>query len=49
MNNWLRQAYNMTFKCALGFRGNACGKTKACDAGLACCQQSNGCNKCVGK
>lgn len=47
MNNWLRQTYQMVFKCSLGFRGNACTKVNVCAVGQACCQQPNGCNKCV--
>ena len=47
MNNWLRQAYGIDFKCEFGPSGNLC-KGDVCGAQV-CCQQSNGCNKCVGK
>ena len=50
MNNWILQTFGINFKCELGPSGNLCkDSTNPCDAGLACCQQSNGCNNCVGK
>jgi len=47
MNNWLRQTYGFDFKCALGKSGNLC-KNGQCGSQV-CCQQGNGCNKCVGQ
>ena len=48
MNNWLLQAYKVVLKCVGGPSNNKC-KGSSCGAGLVCCQDTNGCNQCVGK
>ena len=48
MNNWLLQTYKVILKCIGGPSNNKC-RGASCGAGLVCCQDTNGCNQCVGK
>ena len=53
MNNWLLQNYSIALKCEGGVSNNKCsGSNAACNpdggSAFACCQQDNGCKKCVG-
>ena len=49
MNNWLLQTYNISLRCAKGYSGSLCRKNLDClSSASTCCQQEDGCNKCVG-
>jgi hypothetical protein len=51
MNTYLSKYFNIRFRCALGYQANECSTNAGCFGKVNnyCCQQSNGCNKCVGK
>jgi hypothetical protein len=51
MNTYLTKTFGYRFRCSLGYRANECANNGGCAGKVNnyCCQQSNGCNKCVGK
>jgi hypothetical protein len=51
MNTYLTKTLGYRFRCSLGYRANECANNGGCAGKVNnyCCQQSNGCNKCVGK
>jgi hypothetical protein len=51
MNTYLTKVFGYKFRCSLGYKSNECFNNAGCAGKVNnyCCQQSNGCNKCVGK
>jgi hypothetical protein len=52
MNNWLLKNHSIVLRCAGGPSNNLCSNNLACNSdgstANVCCQQSDGCNACVG-
>ena len=51
MNTYLSKTFGYKFRCLTGYASNQCANNAGCSgqSNNYCCQQSNGCNKCVGK
>jgi hypothetical protein len=50
MNTYLSETFGYIFRCNLDYLANECSSNAECSGKVNnyCCQQSNGCNKCVG-